>query len=66
MQSRGLGTPQVSFKEALRLQPENWTYKRQAWRLLEPDQRPVDVYGSDWLSDVQKIGAENYYPQLDM
>ena len=54
------------FKEALRLQPDNWTYKRQAWSLLEPDQRPVDVYGSDWMTDVRAIGAENYYPQLDM
>ncbi len=56
----------LHFKEALRLPPDNWTYKRQAWNLLDPGQRSVDVYGSDWMSDVRKIGAENYYPQLDM
>ncbi len=56
----------LHFKEALRLQPDNWTYKRQAWNLLDPGQRSVDVYGNDWMSDVKRIGAENYYPQLDM
>jgi len=54
------------FREAYRLQPDNWTYKRQAWNLLQPGQSPMDVYGSDWLSDVQKIGAENYYPPVDL
>jgi len=54
------------FREAYRLQPDNWTYKRQAWSLLAPGQSPIDVYGSDWMSDVGKIGAENYYPRLDL
>ncbi len=54
------------FREAYRLQPDNWTYKRQAWDLLEPGQDPLEVYGGDWLTDVQKIGAENYYPPLDL
>ncbi len=54
------------FREAYRLQPDNWTYKRQAWTLLGPDQTPLEVYGSDWLTDVKKIGAENYYPPLVM
>jgi tetratricopeptide (TPR) repeat protein len=54
------------FREAYRLQPDNWTYKRQAWSLLAPGQSSIDVYGSDWMSDVQKIGAENYYPPLDL
>ena len=54
------------FREAYRLQPDNWTYKRQAWDLLPPDQTPLAVYGSDWLTDVRKIGAENYYPPLEM
>ncbi len=54
------------FREAYRLQPDNWTYKRQAWNLLPPDQHPLDVYGGDWLTDVRKIGAENYYPPLEM
>jgi len=54
------------FREAYRLQPDNWTYKRQAWALLPPHQSPLAVYGGDWLTDVQKIGAENYYPPLKM
>ena len=54
------------WREAHRLQPENWTYKRQAWSLADPIQGPTDLYEGDWLSDVQKIGAENYYPPLQM
>ncbi len=54
------------FREAHRLQPENWTYKRQAWSLVDPRQGPSPDYDSDWLSDVLKVGAENYYPPLEM
>lgn len=54
------------FREAYRLHPDNWTYKRQAWNLLPQGQTPMDIYGGDWLSDVSKIGAENYYPALDL
>jgi hypothetical protein len=54
------------FRAAHRLQPENWTYKRQAWSFVDPTQGPTDVYEGDWLSDVLKSGAENYYPALEM
>ncbi len=54
------------FRAAYRLQPDNWTYKRQAWSLLAPGQSPMELYGSDWLTDVQQIGAENYYPRLEL
>jgi hypothetical protein len=54
----------VWFREAHRLAPENWTYKRQAWSLADPLQGPTDIYDSDWLTDVRKLGAENYYPPL--
>ena len=54
------------FREAHRAQPDNWTYKRQAWSLVRRDQGPTDVYDGDWLGDVRKIGAENYYPPLEM
>jgi hypothetical protein len=54
------------FREAHRLAPGNWTYRRQAWSLADPLQGPTDLYEGDWLSDVQKIGAENYYPPLEM
>ena len=50
------------FREAHRLHPDNWTYKRQAWAFADPLQGPTDLYDSDWLSDIQAIGAENYYP----
>jgi hypothetical protein len=56
------------FREAHRLQPENWTYRRQAWFFADPvligpregaeDEWP---YEGDWLSDCRAIGAENYY-----
>jgi peroxiredoxin len=54
------------FREAHRLAPENWTYKRQAWSLADPLQGPTDSYESDWLTDVRAIGAENYYPPLEL
>jgi hypothetical protein len=54
------------FREAHRLDPDNWTYKRQAWQFANPFQGPSADYDSDWLADVKKVGAENYYPPLDM
>jgi hypothetical protein len=54
------------FRQAHRLAPQNWTYKRQAWSLADPLQGPTEQYESDWLTDVRKLGAENYYPALDL
>lgn len=54
------------FREAHRLQPENWTYKRQAWQFADPFQAPTDQYEGSWLDDVKKVGAENYYEPLDL
>jgi hypothetical protein len=55
------------FREAHRLQPDNWTYKRQAWEFVDPIlQGPSEQYEGDWLSDVRAIGAENYYPPVDL
>jgi hypothetical protein len=54
------------WREAHRLQPDNWTYKRQAWSLADPFQGQSDLYDSCWVKDVKKIGAENYYPPLDL
>jgi len=55
------------FREAHRLQPTNWTYKRQAWEFVDPImQGPSEQYDGDWLSDVRAIGAENYYPPVDL
>ena len=54
------------FRQAHRLQPDNWTYKRQAWSLADPAQGPTEFYEGDWLADVLAIGPENYYPRLQM
>ncbi len=63
------------FREAHRLVPESWTFRRQAWS-LEPVEaagpfarfwqgpRPDDPeswpYDGGWLEDVKRVGAENY------
>jgi hypothetical protein len=57
------------FRRAHALQPDNWTYKRQAWTLAttEPGQSsdlvqgPTELYEGNWLDDVRTAGAENYY-----
>lgn len=54
------------FRSAHRLQPLNWTYKRQAWSLADRRQGPTEHYEGDWLNDVRKVGAENYYPPPDL
>jgi Tetratricopeptide repeat len=54
------------FKEAHRLQPENWTYKCQAWSFVAPDLGPSAEYDTDWATEVERTGVERYYPPLDM
>jgi len=54
------------FRAAHRLQPENWTYKRNAWELVSPGiQGPSDFYDGDWLSDIKAAGPEHYYARPD-
>jgi hypothetical protein len=54
------------FRAAHRLQPENWTYKRNAWELVSPGiQGPTDFYDGDWLSDIKAAGPEHYYAPPD-
>ena len=62
------------FREAHRLVPDSWTFRRQAWSLEKvgdgplarfwqgpnPDAPDAWPYEGDWLSDVRKVGAENY------
>jgi hypothetical protein len=62
------------FREAHRLVPDSWTFRRQAWSLEKvgndamarfwqgPDPKSPEAwpYEGDWLTDVRKIGAENY------
>ncbi len=53
------------WREAHRLDPDNWTYRRNAWNFEDPvRQGHTSVYDSSWYEDVVKIGAENYYPPL--
>lgn len=67
------------FAEAHRLQPNNWTYKRQAWELESrvvggdlarfwqgpvPGNEDAWPYEGNWVQDIQEIGAENYYPSF--
>jgi hypothetical protein len=55
----------VHWREANRLFPDNWTYKRQAWNFEDPiRQGHTDAYDGSWFEDIKKIGAENYYPPL--
>jgi hypothetical protein len=54
------------FRAAHRLQPENWTYKRNAWELVSPGiQGPSEFYDGDWLADIKAAGPENYYARPD-
>jgi hypothetical protein len=52
------------FDEAHRLDPENWSYRRQAFALVQKEWGKV--YDSDLLSEVATIGAETFYPPLDL
>jgi hypothetical protein len=52
------------FKEAHRLHPTNWTYRRDAWAIAGPEH--ASIYGTTWLDDVRREGVERYYPPLDL
>jgi hypothetical protein len=53
------------WRNAHRLHPDNWTYKRQAWNFEDPiRQGHTDAYDGSWYEDIKKIGAENYYPEI--
>ena len=66
------------FRQAHRLAPANWTYKRQAWS-IEGDhegptarfwQGPIEgqdwPYESDWLTEIRSKGAERYYRDVPL
>ena len=56
---------QAHWREAHRLAPENWTYRRQAWQLVDPvRQGPTEFYDGSWVADALASGPENYYPPL--
>ena len=59
-------TAAAHFEEAIRMQPENWTYKCQAWACMNPGSEPTEGYNRAWLEAVNKIGIENYYERLEL
>jgi hypothetical protein len=51
------------WRDAHKLDPGNWTYKRQAWSIADPNQGPTDDYDGNWIDDVKaQGGGEAYYP----
>ncbi len=66
------------FNAAISLQPDNWTYKRQAWSLVGnervggergrftqgplPGEEAAWPFDSDFMTDVAKLGPGEYYP----
>jgi hypothetical protein len=62
------------FRRAHELDPDNWTYKRQAWTLAttaegQPSdlrQLPTEQYEGSWFADVSASGPESYYPPLHL
>jgi hypothetical protein len=50
------------FKEAQRLRPESWNYKRQAWHLSNADRD----YGTNFMKEVGKLGTKPYYEPRQM
>ena len=54
----GLGPDAIPhFKEAQRLAPDNWNYKRQAWALSDAERD----YGTSFMKEVQKLNGKPYY-----
>ena len=45
------------FKEAQRLDPDNWNYKRQAWALSDAERD----YGTNFGKEVKKLNGKPYY-----
>jgi hypothetical protein len=50
------------FREAHRLHPTNWTYRRDAWSLAGASRE--DIYRTGWAEEVKKEGIDRYYPKL--
>jgi tetratricopeptide (TPR) repeat protein len=46
------------YKEAQRLNPDSWNYKRQAWALSNAERD----YGTSFMKEVQKLKGKPYYP----
>lgn len=56
--SKGLGADAIPhFKEAQRLNPDSWNYKRQAWALSDSKRD----YGTTFWDEVKKLDGKPYY-----
>lgn len=54
----GHGTAAIAhFKEAQRLDPDNWNYRRQAWLLSDAERD----YGTSFKKEVEKLNGKPYY-----
>ena len=53
------------FQEAHRLDPENWSYPRNAFAIVDRDEMG-NPYGTDLLEEVGRVGPETFYPELDI
>jgi hypothetical protein len=49
------------FKEAQRLEPESWCYKRQAWALTDAER----FYSTTFQDEVKALGGRPYYSRPD-
>lgn len=68
------GDAVLQFREAHRLAPDNWLYRRQAWSFEPapnrfwqgptPDDPDAWPYEGDWLTDIRRSGAKDYYPRF--
>ena len=52
------------FQAAHRLDPENWSYPRQAFSLV--DDSMGNPYDSDLLAEVGRVGVDTFYPPLNI
>jgi len=52
----------AQFDEAIRLHPQSWAYKRQAWDLEEKGK----AGGPEFWKAVEDLGATRYYPELEL
>jgi hypothetical protein len=57
------GDAEPHFREAHRLDPTNWTYYREALALADPD---LVRNSRELIKEVATIGAEHFYPPLDL
>jgi hypothetical protein len=65
----GLDAAQPWWREAHKLDPTNWAYRRQAWSLsttvagqpADLIQEPTDRFEGNWLDDLLAVGPESYY-----